>query len=135
MPRFLWIVVLILVTSRALAAESAVPPQTFFGIEVVDQDTRRGVPLVELQATSGARYCTDSGGLIAFYEPGLMGRKVWFDVSAPGYEFAPDGFGLRGVALETKLSSTVGQKDSYVALRLGNHLDSAGTVRMSVTAP
>jgi len=85
-----------------LAAESAVPPQTFFGIEVVDQDTRRGVPLVELQATSGARYCTDSGGLIAFYEPGLMGRKVWFDVSAPGYEFAPDGFGLRGVALETK---------------------------------
>jgi hypothetical protein len=40
-----------------------------------------------------------------------------------------------GVALETKLSSTVGAKDSYVAIRLGNFLDSNGTVRMSVTAP
>ena len=40
-----------------------------------------------------------------------------------------------GIAVETKLSSSVGQKDSYLAVRLGTYLDSAGTVRMSVTAP
>ncbi len=77
-------------------------PGDYFGIEVLDQDTGRGVPMVELETTSGVRYDTDSNGLIAFYEPGLMDRKVWFAVSAHGYEFAPDGFGLRGAALQTR---------------------------------
>ncbi|MCI0539302.1 MAG: hypothetical protein L0Z50_29190 [Verrucomicrobiales bacterium] len=58
--------------------------------------------MVELQTTSSIRYHTDSNGLIAFHEPGLMNRKVWFGVSANGYEFPPDGFGMRGVTLETK---------------------------------
>src|ERR1051326_665339 len=80
----------------------AAGPDQHFAIEVVDEQTGRGVPMVELQATSGARYYTDSAGLIAFQEPGLMGRKVWFAVSAHGYEFAADGFGIRGVALEVK---------------------------------
>jgi hypothetical protein len=31
-----------------------------------------------------------------------MNRKVWFEVASHGYEFPPDGFGLRGAALETK---------------------------------
>jgi hypothetical protein len=88
----------------ALAADPA--PGTFFAIEVVDEQTLRGVPLVELQTTSRVSYYTDSNGLIAFYEPGLMNRKVWFTVSAHGYEFAPDGFGLRGVALEMKPGGT-----------------------------
>lgn len=74
----------------------------YFGIEVVDQDTGRGVPMVELQTTSSICLYTDSSGLAAFYEPGLMNRKVWFAVSAHGYEFAPDGFGLRGASLLTK---------------------------------
>jgi hypothetical protein len=37
-----------------------------------------------------------------------------------------------GVGLETKLSTTTGQHESYVAARLGNHLDNLGTVRMSL---
>lgn len=77
-------------------------PSIYFGIEVVDQDTGRGVPMVELQTTSSIRLYTDSAGQAAFYEPGLMNRKVWFAVSSPGYEFAPDGFGLRGISLLTK---------------------------------
>jgi hypothetical protein len=81
---------------------AARPNVAYFAIEVVDEQTGRGVPLVELQATSGARYYTDSNGLIAFHEPGLMGKKVFFAVAAHGYEFAPDSFGIRGVALETK---------------------------------
>jgi hypothetical protein len=78
----------------------------YFAIELVDEQTRRGVPMVELQTTSNIRLYTDSNGLIAFYEPGLMNRKVWFEVSAHGYEFAADGFGLRGVSLEIKPGAT-----------------------------
>jgi len=81
---------------------SVAAPEDYFTVEVVDDQTERGVPLVELQTTSCARYYTDSNGLIAFHEPGLMDRKVWFFVSAHGYEFPADGFGIRGVALETK---------------------------------
>lgn len=90
---------------RALALEAE--PARYFAIEVVDEQTGRGVPMVELQATSGARYYTDSAGLIAFHEPGLMGKRVFFAVSAHGYEFARDGFGIRGVALEARAGGTV----------------------------
>src|SRR5438309_2008057 len=74
----------------------------YFAIEVIDQQTGRGVPMVELQTTNGTRYGTDSNGLIAFHEPGLMEEKVFFGVSSHGYEFPPDGFGIRGIVLETK---------------------------------
>jgi hypothetical protein len=94
---------LVLASSLSRAAvPSGLEPHQYFGIEVIDEQTRRGVPMVELQTTSSIRLYTDSNGLIAFYEPGLMNKKVWFEVSAHGYEFAPDGFGLRGVTVETK---------------------------------
>ncbi len=74
----------------------------YFGIQVVDEQTGRGVPMVELKTTSSACYYTDSNGLVAFFEPGLMDKKVWFGVASPGYEFLADGFGIRGVTLQTK---------------------------------
>lgn len=77
-------------------------PGVFFAIEVVDEQTGRGVPLVELQTTSATRYYTDSNGLVAFHEPGLMGKKVYFSVAAHGYEYPADGFGIRGQALDVK---------------------------------
>ncbi len=91
-----------LLTSSSRAGLKSPSPPVWFGIEVVDDATSRGVPMVELQTTSGVRLYTDSNGLAAFYEPGVMGRKVWFGVSAHGYEFPPDGFGLRGATLVTK---------------------------------
>jgi hypothetical protein len=36
-----------------------------------------------------------------------------------------------GFGLETKFSSSTGLSESYFALRLGDHLDSAGTARIS----
>lgn len=77
-------------------------PGCFFAIEVVDEQTGRGVPMVELQTTSSTRYYTDSNGLVAFHEPGLMDQKVFFAVAAHGYEFPADGFGIRGKALDVK---------------------------------
>jgi hypothetical protein len=71
-----------------------------FAIEVVDSKTGRGVPLVELRTVNEIKYVTDSRGIVAFDEPGLMGRSVFFHVSSHGYEFPKDGFGYRGKALE-----------------------------------
>src|SRR5438876_4754526 len=71
-----------------------------FAVEVVDDQTGRGVPLIELTTTSGVTYVTDSAGLVAFDEPALMNRRVFFSVKSHGYEFPADGFGIRGVALD-----------------------------------
>lgn len=71
----------------------------FFRIQVVDAQTRRGVPLIELRMTDGASFVTDSAGVVAFFEPGLMGKEIFFHVSGHGYEHAADGFGFRGVRL------------------------------------
>jgi hypothetical protein len=38
-----------------------------------------------------------------------------------------------GVGIETKVSTSTGDDESYVALRLGAHLNSAGTARLSTT--
>ncbi|RYG20997.1 hypothetical protein EON82_19550 [bacterium] len=71
----------------------------FFKIQVVDAGTGRGVPLVELRTVNNLVFVTDSNGLVAFNEPGLMDRKVYFHVRSHGYELPKDGFGYRGVAL------------------------------------
>lgn len=82
-------------------AERALPPdaRAYFRISVVDAETGRGVPLVELRTTNEIACWTDSAGNVAFYEPGLMGRPVFFHVRSHGYEFPADGFGYRGKAL------------------------------------
>ncbi len=74
----------------------------YYRITVVDADTGRGVPLVELRTVSAERFYTDSSGIVAVNEPDLMGHSVWFSVKSHGYEYPADGFGSRGVALEVK---------------------------------
>lgn len=76
--------------------EQATP---FFRIQVLDRETGRGVPLIELRTTYGARYVTDSAGVVAFFERGLMDTEIWFHVSGHGYEHPADFFGYRGVRL------------------------------------
>jgi hypothetical protein len=70
-----------------------------FAIRVVDAATGRGVPLVELTTVHGVTYCTDSAGIVAFDEPGLMDQAVFFHVRSHGYAYAQDGFGYRGARL------------------------------------
>jgi hypothetical protein len=73
----------------------------YFKIQVVDRQTGRGVPLVELRTTNNIRYFTDSHGIVAFNEPGLMDMEVFFFVESHGYEFPKDGFGMQGTRLKT----------------------------------
>ena len=72
----------------------------YFKIQVVDRQTGRGVPLVELRTVNNIRYFTDSNGIVAFYEPGLMDRDVFFFVESHGHEFPRDGFGFHGTRLK-----------------------------------
>lgn len=83
--------------STALAIEEEAP--AFFRIKVVDDQTQRGVPMVEFRMVDGTKYYTDSAGVIAFYEPGLMNTEVFFFIESHGYEYPADYFGYRGVKL------------------------------------
>jgi hypothetical protein len=69
-------------------------------IQVVDDATSRGIPLVELTTVDDVTYITDSAGRIALNEPELFGKTVYLRVQSPGYQFAKDGFGFEGVRLQ-----------------------------------
>ena len=89
--------------SSPSAADSS---REYFAIQVVDRQTGRGVPLVELRTTNSIRCFTDSNGIVAFHEPGLMDLEVFFFVRSHGYESPKDGFGYRGVRLKTMPGTT-----------------------------
>ena len=87
---------------------------------MVDDETGRGVPLIELRTVNALRYYTDSNGVVAFREPGLMGTDVFFSVAGHGYEYPADGFGIRGVRLHVAAgaSATVKIHRKNIAQRL-----------------
>jgi hypothetical protein len=100
-------IVLVLVSSCSIIVPDQRPSVSegssckYFRIQVMDEQTGRGVPLVELRTTNNIRYFTDSNGIVAFYEPGLMDREVFFFVESHGYEFPKDGFDFHGTKLKT----------------------------------
>lgn len=87
--------------ARAPEPDPALAGQThqFFTLRVEDKD---GNPLRGAQLTTVTKVVltTDDNGVAAFYEPGLMGQRVYFHVTHPGYEHPADGFGNRGGAVE-----------------------------------
>ena len=93
--------VLIMLAGDLLAASETRPASEYFTIKVIDRQTGRGVPLVELRTTNSIRYFTDSNGIVAFLEPGLMNVDVFFFVESHGYQVPKDGFGYRGARLKT----------------------------------
>ncbi len=118
-----WAAGCLLAVAAPLLHAADEPPgvkEPYFGIRVVDGQTGRGVPLVELRTTNEIVLHTDSAGWVAFHEPGLMGREVFFGLSSPGYEYPADGFGSRGVRLVPApgASATVTMRRVNVAERL-----------------
>jgi hypothetical protein len=112
------------------AATDRVAP---FRITVVDSQTGRGVPLVELTTVHGIVSVTDSAGVIAFHEPGLMNQEVFFSVRSHGYTFPTDGFGFTGTRLVLKPggSATLKVDRVNIAERL-YRITGAGIYRDSV---
>jgi hypothetical protein len=107
----------------------------YFTITIVDDQTGRGVPMVELSTVNHIRCVTDSNGVVAFHEPGLMNQSVFFHVKSHGYEFAKDGFGFRGKSIEVKEGGhvTLKIKRVNIAERL-YRITGAGIYRDSVLA-
>ena len=92
----------------------------YFKIRVVDDQTGRGVPLIELRTVNNISHWTDSAGVIAFHEPGLMDREVFFHVQGHGYTYPRDFFDNRGVRLTPVAggSATVKVQRENIAERL-----------------
>ncbi|MFC0331882.1 hypothetical protein ACFOLF_37955 [Paenibacillus sepulcri] len=111
------------VTTAAQAADSSAKQEAGstvqkkkapFMIKVVDAGTGRGIPLVELKTTNSILYYTDSAGIVAFDEPGLMDQQVFFHMSSDGYEVPTDMFGYRGQAVDVTPGGSVTLKMNRV---------------------
>jgi hypothetical protein len=87
------------------------PADLPFFLGLMDHLSARGIEFVsEPQSSKSAGVvnvcaCRDPDGLIVEfieYEPGLLGRRVFFYVRGHGYEMPPDGFGIAGKAFDTQ---------------------------------
>ncbi len=89
--------------------------------------------MVELRTVNKIRFYTDSAGIVAFDEPGLMNSRLFFSVASHGYEFAKDGFGYPGVRLQVKAggSAVLKIRRTNVAERL-YRMTGAGIYRDTV---
>ena len=79
----------------------------YFKIRVIDEQTGRGIPLVEIRTQSWIRYYTDSNGLVAFYEPGLMDQDLYLFIQSEGYDYPPDLLGNRGFVINAAKSDSL----------------------------
>jgi hypothetical protein len=93
-------IVLVSLTPVFAQPAPATQPSRYFAIQVVDEQTGRGVPLVELKTVSNVRYCSDSAGIVAIDDPAYIGQSVFFSISSHGYEYPADGLGIRGARLK-----------------------------------
>ncbi|MEK6260824.1 MAG: hypothetical protein AABP62_19670 [Planctomycetota bacterium] len=125
-----WLIVAVVGCSSTLCGDEPKP----FQIRVVDDETGRGVPLVELRTVHEHLYVTDSAGRVAVREPELLGQAVYFHVRSHGYDFPRDGFGFRGRALKVEPggAETIKIKRLNIAERL-YRVTGAGIYADSVT--
>lgn len=89
--------------------------ECYHTIQAVDADTMRGIPCVNFTTVNLISHYTDSNGVIAFFEPGLMNTDIFFTISADGYLYeTKDPFGFVGV----KLNVSCGKKSVVPVKRL-----------------
>jgi len=124
---------LLIIAATALLFGSSTLAADPFHIQVIDDATGRGVPLVELTTVNKVRYVTDSAGNIAYDDISLMGQNVYFFVKSHGYEYPADHFGYRGKSLRTKSGgkATLKLKRLNIAERL-YRMTGSGIYRDSV---
>ena len=101
-------------------SSTSVADDHHFEIRVIDKQTRRGVPMVELSTVDDVVYITDSAGRAALDEPELSGTAVFLKLRSPGYSIAKDKLGMEGVRLvvEPGKSQTIEVTRTNIAERL-----------------
>lgn len=106
--------------AQTVSAASDTITVPFHRITVVDSGTGRGIPAAELRTTDARMFITDSAGVVAFMEPDLMNKDVFFHLESFGYDFPPNGFGQRGTSIRATPggSSTIKMNRINVAQRL-----------------
>lgn len=98
----------------------------FFRITV--KDAAGGAPIrgAVLTTVNKIALTSDDKGVVAFYEPGMMGTDVYFEVKHPGYEFPADAFGGHGKALR---ATEGGAADLMLTKTTGTAAPSAGDLQ------
>lgn len=89
----LWIGLMAGITTLSpVPLDAASRPDDYFKIKIVNQQGH-GVPLIRLRTSNGKTRVTDSRGIVALNEPGLMGERVRFSLDSPppGYEMVNPG--------------------------------------------
>ncbi len=104
-------------------------------IRVVDEDTGRGVPLIELKLPNDVKYWTDSAGVAALDEPSFVGREVFIAIRGHGYEYSEETLFGRGahVRIEPGATRELRVRRTMIAERL-YRLTGEGIYRDSVMA-
>ena len=106
--------------SALLAMQTHAATNSMFELRAVDEETGRGVPMVEFRAVNHKLFITDSAGRVALNEPGWIDRSVFFHVRSHGYEMPKDGFGYAGtrVKITSGGRATVKLKRRNIAERM-----------------
>ena len=60
---------------------------TPYGVRIIDAETGRGVPLVELRTPNAVAFWTDSNGVAVIDDPAFQDHDVAFVIHSDGYEF------------------------------------------------
>ena len=90
----------------ACALQAAVAWAGGLGVQVVDETSGRGIPMVELSANNGVTWVTDNNGWACVDEADLEGQSVYLTVVTPGYSFPKDAAGFSGTEVKVEASGT-----------------------------
>lgn len=114
-------ILIALVLIGAAGMTDAAHPAEPFRIEVVERGDGRPVPLVEVRTTHGVSFFSDNAGVIAFDLPEMMGRELWMEVAADGYEVPANALAFRGVKLipEPGKTARIEVERTSIAKRIG----------------
>jgi hypothetical protein len=100
-----------LLLAPALACATPEPPPRarpraralpVFRIEIVDAETGRGIPAVELHASNQRTWVTDNAGVAAVLDPDMMKQHTFFWIRSFGYTFVNEEQGVAGAGLRVQ---------------------------------
>jgi hypothetical protein len=98
--------------------------QCYHTFKIIDIDTGRGIPMVNITTVDQIPHYSDSNGVVAYYEPDMMLNSTidtYFYPIADGYTYPhKDWLGLSGLAVHVTCGgrTVIGMKRTNIAQRL-----------------